>query len=107
MSTPARTSKYTIPAPPRAGPVLQKDGTFIQPWAGFFQGIYNLFNSHASQINANTTQTNANTSDIQTLQQSLAGGINADVVLAKLTTAGVEGAMTFRNGILIGYSAPT
>lgn len=100
VSTPARTMKYTVPAPPRAGPVLQKDGTFIQPWAGFFQGIYNLFNSHASQINSNT-------SSIQTIQQSLAAGINASVTLAKLTTTGAEGTMTFSNGILTAYTAPT
>lgn len=100
MSTPARTLKYVIPAPPRAGAVLQKDGTFIQPWTGFFQSIYRLFNSHSQSISTNSQ-------NIQTLQQSLASGISTTVVLAKLTTTGTEGSMTFNNGVLTAYTAPT
>ena len=41
------------------------------------------------------------------LQQSLNGGYTGTVALAKLTAGGANGSMTFTNGILTSYTAPT
>ena len=86
----------SVQPPPRSGPVLYPNGTFTQPWSGWFRSIYNLLNFHAAQTATNTT-------DIQTIQQSLQSGLNVTVTLAALTSTtgtppGHTGSMTFHNG---------
>ena len=80
---------------------------YNQPWSGWFRSIYNLFNYHSGQTATNTSAIAQNTTDIQTIQQSLTAGLNVTVTLAQLTTPGHTGTMTFHNGILTAYTAPT
>ena len=98
----------SVQPPPRSGPVLYPNGTFTQPWSGWFRSIYNLFNYHSGQTATNTSAIAQNTTDIQSIQQSLTAGLNVTVTLARLTpTTGLEGSLTYHNGILTGYTAPT
>jgi len=43
----------------------------------------------------------------KSVKRVLAPGINATVVLAKLTTSGANGSLTVVNGVITAYTAPT
>lgn len=58
---------------------VSNEGTFVTQWKQFFIS----------------------------LKRVLSPGINASVTLAKLTTGGTNGSLTFVNGILTAYTAPT
>lgn len=58
---------------------VSNEGTFVTQWRQFFTS----------------------------LKRVLSPGVNASVTLAKLTTGGTNGSMTFVNGILTAYTAPT
>jgi hypothetical protein len=49
----------------------------------------------------------ANTTDIATINTTLATGITGTVALAKLTTGGTNGSLTFTKGLITAFTAPT
>jgi hypothetical protein len=56
---------------------------------------------------AQVTDLAANTSDIATIKAEIAAGLTVIITTAKLTAGGVNGSMTFTNGILTAQTAAT
>jgi hypothetical protein len=56
---------------------------------------------------AQVTAIATNTSDIATIKAEIAAGLTVTITTAKLTTGGVNGSMTFTNGILTAQTAAT
>jgi hypothetical protein len=107
VSTPPPSVPTVVPPPPRPGLVLDESQRFVQPWSGWFRRVYEVFNTHGVQIANATNTANQASQDALAVSQALQQGVGATVTLARLTTAGNEGSMTFHSGILTAYTAPT
>jgi hypothetical protein len=76
------------PAPPRFGPGSTAPQT-ERDWQQLFQYFYNL-SQYLTALNA-----------------QMAGGQSVTMTLAKLTSGGTNGSITFTDGIEIGHLNPT
>ena len=93
-----------IPPPPRAGLTVDTQGRLTEPWSGWIRSTYNWMNG----VNVTFTGVHGSLAKqggaIQDVQDSLNAGITQVVPLQGAHTAG---SMTFTNGILTAYTAPT
>ncbi len=113
----------SYPDPPTFADVIIKEPnghtTFNPLWIQWFTGIINFINqsggvggtNHNSLQGLQGGQANQyfhfTSSQYSTLVALISGGYSGSVTLAKLTTGGTNGTLTFTNGLLTGVVAPS